>query len=92
VVYWILRGSVASGRTTRTITSNLSRNCNHFCNVLCERLSVPKLTGKDHRGALHGFLLLNSRIETTCAICILALCTILEFKTHYVLKLVGILQ
>jgi hypothetical protein len=24
----------------------LSRNCNHFCDVLCERLSVPKLPGK----------------------------------------------
>jgi hypothetical protein len=41
------------------LTSHLSRNCNHFCNVLCERLSVPKLLGKDHRGAFHGFLLLN---------------------------------
>jgi hypothetical protein len=30
-----------------------------FAILLCERLSVPKLTGKDHRGALHGFLLLN---------------------------------
>lgn len=24
----------------------LSRNCNHFCDVLCERLAVPKLPGK----------------------------------------------
>lgn len=24
----------------------LSRNCNHFCDVLCERLGVPKLPGK----------------------------------------------
>ncbi|KAF2583878.1 hypothetical protein F2Q70_00035094 [Brassica cretica] len=25
----------------------LSRNCNHFCDVLCDRLGVPKLPGKD---------------------------------------------
>jgi hypothetical protein len=37
----------------------LSRNCNHFCDVLCERLGVPKLPGKDHGGAFHCFLLLN---------------------------------
>ena len=24
----------------------LSRNCNHFCDVLCERLGVPKLPGE----------------------------------------------
>jgi hypothetical protein len=41
------------------LISHLSRNCNHFCNVLCKRLSVPKLPGKDHKGALHDFLLLN---------------------------------
>ena len=23
----------------------LSRNCNHFCNTLCEKLEVPKLPG-----------------------------------------------
>lgn len=26
----------------------LSRNCNHFCDVLCDRLGVPKLPGKAH--------------------------------------------
>lgn len=25
----------------------LSRNCNHFCDVLCDRLGVPKLPGKE---------------------------------------------
>ena len=26
----------------------LSKNCNHFCDVLCDRLGVPKLPGKNH--------------------------------------------
>ena len=32
----------------------LSKNCNHFCDELCERLGVPKLPGK----LLHSCLLL----------------------------------
>ncbi|EEC67357.1 hypothetical protein OsI_34457 [Oryza sativa Indica Group] len=32
----------------------LSRNCNHFCDVLCERLAVPKLPGWVNRFANAG--------------------------------------
>jgi len=70
----------------------LSRNCNHFCDVLYERLGVPKLPGKDHGGAFHCFLLLNG--DNLCKVYLtVALCTILEFKkTHCVLELEGRLQ
>ncbi|KAF8727936.1 hypothetical protein HU200_018504 [Digitaria exilis] len=56
----------------------LSRNCNHFCDVLCDRLGVPKLPGKDSgNGAAPWFL---CSTELGQAVCGVAFCTILEFE------------
>lgn len=39
----------------------LSKNCNHFCDELCERLGVPKLPGKGHSmlSSINTSILLN---------------------------------
>ncbi|CAF2246070.1 unnamed protein product [Brassica napus] len=44
---------------------SFSKNCNHFCDVLCDRLGVPKLPGWVNRFAHAGDTALGVAVDTT---------------------------